>query len=66
VKQNKRVVRLGSSKADLKALPKTVLAQAGYELFLVQYGLEQTDMEAHVDRWNWSAGDSCSGFFGCI
>ena len=43
MKPNKRVVWLGSSKADLKALPKTVLAQAGYELFLVQCGLEPTD-----------------------
>jgi phage-related protein len=43
VKPNKRVVWLGSSKADLKALPKTVLAQAGYQLFLVQCGLEPTD-----------------------
>ena len=40
---NKRVVWLGSSKADLKALPKTVLAQAGYELFPVQCGLEPTN-----------------------
>jgi phage-related protein len=40
---NKRVVGLGSSKADLKALPKAVLAQAGYALFLVQCGLEPTD-----------------------
>ncbi len=43
VKSNKRVVWLGSSEADLKALPKSVLAQAGYELFLVQCGLEPTD-----------------------
>ena len=43
MKPNKRVVWLGSSKADLKALPKTVLAQAGYQLFLVQCGLEPTD-----------------------
>jgi phage-related protein len=43
VKPNKRVVWPGSSKADLKALPKTVLVQAGYELFLVQCGLEPTD-----------------------
>lgn len=43
MKPNKRVVWLGTSKADLKALPKTVLAQAGYQLFLVQCGLEPTD-----------------------
>jgi phage-related protein len=43
VKPTKRIAWLGSSKADLKALPKAVLAQAGYELFLVQCGLEPTD-----------------------
>ncbi len=43
MKPNKRVLWLGSSKADLKALPKAVLAQAGYELYLVQCGLEPTD-----------------------
>ena len=43
MKPNKRVLWLGSSKADLKALPKIVLAQAGYELYLVQCGLEPTD-----------------------
>ena len=40
---NKRVVWLGSSKADLKAFPKAVTAQAGYELYRVQCGLEPTD-----------------------
>ena len=43
MKPNKRVLWLGSSKADLKALPKAVLAQAGYALYLVQCGLEPTD-----------------------
>jgi phage-related protein len=43
VKPNKRVLWLGTSKADLKALPKPVMAQAGYELYLVQCGLEPTD-----------------------
>jgi phage-related protein len=43
VKPNKRVVWLGSSKADLKTFPKAVIAQAGYELYLVQCGLEPTD-----------------------
>ena len=38
MKPNKRVVWLGSSKADLKAL----LAQAAYALYLVQCGLEPT------------------------
>jgi len=39
----KRVRWLGSSKADLKAFPKAVTAQAGYELYLVQCGQEPTD-----------------------
>jgi phage-related protein len=43
VKPNKRVLWLGTSKADLKALPKMIMAQAGYELYLVQCGLEPTD-----------------------
>ena len=43
MKPNKRVLWLGNSKADLKALPKAVLAQAGYALYLVQCGLEPTD-----------------------
>ena len=43
MKPNKRVVWLGSSKADLKTFPKAVVAQAGYELYLVQCGLEPTD-----------------------
>ena len=43
MKPNKRVAWLGSSKADLKAFPETVAAQAGYELYLVQCGLEPKD-----------------------
>lgn len=43
MQSNKRIVRLGSSKADLKALPEAVTAQAGYELYRVQCGLEPTD-----------------------
>ena len=43
MKPIKRVVWLGSSKADLKTFPKALVAQAGYELFLVQCGLEPTD-----------------------
>ena len=40
---NKRVVWLGSSKTDLKTFPKSVIAGAGYELYLVQCGLEPAD-----------------------
>ena len=43
MKPNKRVVWLGSSKADLKTFPKAVIARGGYELYLVQCGLEPTD-----------------------
>ena len=43
MQSNKRIVWLGSSKADLKALPEAVTAQAGYELYRVQCGLEPTD-----------------------
>jgi phage-related protein len=39
----KQVKWLGSSKADLKAFPKAVTAQAGYELYLVQCGQAPTD-----------------------
>lgn len=34
---------VGSSKADLKAFPEAAQAEAGYELFRVQCGLEPTD-----------------------
>ena len=43
MRPGKRVLWLGSSKADLKTFPKAVTAQAGYELYLVQCGLEPTD-----------------------
>jgi phage-related protein len=43
MKPNKRVVWLGSSKADLKTFPKAVIARGGYELYLVQCGLEPAD-----------------------
>lgn len=43
MRPGKRVLWLGSSKADLKAFPKAVIAQAGYELYLVQCGLKPTD-----------------------
>jgi phage-related protein len=43
MKPSKRVVWLGSSKADLKTFPKGVVAQAGYELYLAQCGLEPSD-----------------------
>jgi phage-related protein len=43
MKPRKHVKWLGSSKADLKAFPKAVTAQAGYELYLVQCGQEPTD-----------------------
>lgn len=39
----KRVVWLGSSKSDLKAFPRAVTAQAGYEPYRVQCGLEPAD-----------------------
>ena len=39
----KRVVWLGSSKADLKAFPPAVMAAAGYQLYLVQCGLDPVD-----------------------
>ncbi len=42
---SKRVLWLGGSKADLKALPKAVLVQAGYALYLIQCGLEPTNWE---------------------
>ena len=43
MKPSKPVKWLGSSKPDLKAFPKAVTAQAGYELYLVQCGQEPTD-----------------------
>lgn len=39
----KAVIWLGSSKADLKAFPATVLDDMGHQLFLVQCGLEPDD-----------------------
>ena len=39
----KRVVWLGSSKADLKTLPPAVVDDIGYQLFLVQCGLQPRD-----------------------
>ncbi len=39
----KRVVWLGSRKADLKALPPAVVDDIGYQLFLVQCGLQPRD-----------------------
>jgi len=43
MRPHKRVVWLGTSKADLKNFPKAVVAQAGYELYLVQCGQEPAD-----------------------
>lgn len=43
MKLKKRVIWLGSSKSDLKAFPRAVTAQAGYELCRVQCGLEPAD-----------------------
>jgi phage-related protein len=43
VEPKKRVVWLGSSKSDLKAFPRAVTAQAEYELYRVQCGLEPAD-----------------------
>lgn len=39
----KAVIWLGSSKADLKAFPATVIDNMGHQLFLVQSGLEPDD-----------------------
>lgn len=39
----KRLVWLGSSKADLKAFPAAVAADLGYQLYLVQCGQEPHD-----------------------
>ena len=42
----KRVVWLGGSRDDLKAFPPGVVAEAGYQLYLVQCGLEPADWKA--------------------
>ena len=39
----KAVIWTGSSKADLKAFPAAVVDDMGYQLFLVQCGLEPDD-----------------------
>ena len=39
----KPVVWLGSSKSDLKAFPPSVVDDLGYQLYLVQCGLEPDD-----------------------
>ena len=39
----KAVIWLGSSKADLKAFPATVVDDMGHQLFLVQCGFEPDD-----------------------
>lgn len=41
----KEVIWLGSSKADLKAFPATVMDDMGHQLFLVQCGLDPDDWE---------------------
>lgn len=43
MKPNKRIVWVGSSRADLKTFPEAVTAQAGYGLYRVQCGLEPAD-----------------------
>ena len=39
----KKVIWMGSSKADLKAFPAAVIDNMGHQLFLVQCGLEPDD-----------------------
>ena len=39
----KPVIRMGSSKADLKAFPAAVIDDMGHQLFLVQSGIEPGD-----------------------
>ncbi len=39
----KRIVWLGSSKADLKAFPATATDELGYQLYRVQCGLDPED-----------------------
>ena len=39
----KKVIWIGSSKADLKAFPAAVMDDMGHQLFLVQCGLEPDD-----------------------
>jgi phage-related protein len=39
----KKIVWIGSSKADLKAFPSAAMDDMGYQLFQVQCGLEPAD-----------------------
>jgi phage-related protein len=39
----KKIIWIGSSKADLKAFPATVMDDMGHQLFLVQCGIEPDD-----------------------
>ncbi|MBK5256442.1 MAG: type II toxin-antitoxin system RelE/ParE family toxin [Vicinamibacteria bacterium] len=39
----KKIIWMGSSKADLKAFPAAVMDDVGHQLFLVQCGLEPDD-----------------------
>lgn len=43
MKPKKPVTWLGSSRADLKAFPRLVMDDVGYQLYLVQCGLEPND-----------------------
>lgn len=45
----KEVRFLGSSRADLAALPASVRSRAGHELFLVQVGREPSDFKPMPD-----------------
>jgi len=46
----KKVIWIGSSKADLKAFPVAVMDNIGHQLFLVQCGLEETIMTKKTVR----------------
>lgn len=43
VRLNKPVVWVGSSRKDVRAFPDDARAQAGYEVYRVQTGLDPTD-----------------------